>query len=234
MVIPAWNDAEFLAACLAALSTQTRAADEIIVVDNASTDETALVARAAGARVVYEPRRGIPAATAAGFDAAHGQILARLDADSLPSSDWLERVHAQLGAAHEPSLLTGPGEFYGAGRLTCWLGTNIYIRGYFWSMGLLLGHPPAFGSNFAMHAVTWEGVRARVHRRVRKVHDDLDLSIQLEPSVTVIYDRTLRVGISARPFDTPRGLTRRMWWAWLTIRLNWKEESLLRRRRLWR
>jgi glycosyltransferase involved in cell wall biosynthesis len=63
VVIPCRNDAEMLAACLDALAGQTRAADEIVVVDNASTDDSAAVARAAGARVVPEPRVGIARAT---------------------------------------------------------------------------------------------------------------------------------------------------------------------------
>lgn len=234
VVIPAWNDAEFLAVCLDALRRQSRAADEIIVVDNASSDTTASIAAANGARVVYEPRRGIPAATAAGFDAATGEILARLDADSIPPADWLERVHDHLSGAPERSLVTGRGEFYGAGPVVCWLGTNVYIRGYFWSMTLLLGHPPVFGSNFAMHASAWRAVRSRVHRSVRNVHDDLDLSFQLEPDMSITYDPTLRVGISARPFDTLGGLGKRIWWAWLTIRVNARDESLLRRRGRWR
>jgi len=44
VVIPVYNDAEFLRTCLRALSQQRRPADEVIVVDNASTDATAAIA----------------------------------------------------------------------------------------------------------------------------------------------------------------------------------------------
>ena len=47
VVIPTRNDADMLAVCLAALAGQTRPADEIVVVDNASTDNTAEVCAAA-------------------------------------------------------------------------------------------------------------------------------------------------------------------------------------------
>src|SRR4029453_8593816 len=50
VIVPSLNDADFLAVCLDALANQTRRADEVIVVDNGSTDATAEVAAAAGAR----------------------------------------------------------------------------------------------------------------------------------------------------------------------------------------
>jgi glycosyltransferase involved in cell wall biosynthesis len=70
VVIPVRDDAGHLRACLRALAGQTVAPDEIVVVDNASSDDTAEVARAAGARVVREPVVGIPAAACTGYDAA--------------------------------------------------------------------------------------------------------------------------------------------------------------------
>jgi glycosyltransferase involved in cell wall biosynthesis len=230
VVIPSWNDAVFLQTCLVALAGQTRPADEIVVVDNASTDATAAVALAAGARVIHEPLHGIWPAAAAGYDAATGDIIARLDADSIPPADWLAQIEARLAASPEVDVLTGPGDFYGGGRLAGFLGTKVYIGGYFWSIGLWLTHPPIFGSNFAMRRQVWLGTRDVVHRGRSDVHDDLDFSIHLDPSVTVAYDRTLRVGISARPFDSWRGLARRLNWAIRTLRLHWPEDSPVRRR----
>jgi glycosyltransferase involved in cell wall biosynthesis len=219
VVVPSWNDAAMLRECLAALAAQSRPADEIIVVDNASADETAAVARAAGATVVVEPRRGVWPATIAGFDAARGDIIARLDADSVPPPDWLARVETILsgsGASVEPGdpwAVTGPGDFYGGNRLTRWVGEHVYIAGYFWFVGWLLGHPPLFGSNFALHRAGWTLLRPRIDPTLERIHDDLQLSFLLDPEMTVVYDRTLRVGVSARPFASLRGLGRRLDWA---------------------
>lgn len=233
VVIPSYNDSGMLARCLAALALQTRPADELIVVDNASTDDTAAVARAAGARVVPEALRGIFPATAAGFDEAlrgGADIIGRLDADSVPPADWIERIVGQFERDADLTALSGPGDFYGSTPFIHWAAENIYIGGYIWFVGWLLGHDPLFGSNLALRAGAWSRLRTSVHRDMREIHDDLDLSIHFEPDMVTRFDRNLRVGVSARPFESLSGLARRVEWAFSTLALNWRERSLLERR----
>ncbi|AGW40984.1 rhamnosyltransferase [Leifsonia xyli subsp. cynodontis DSM 46306] len=236
VVIPALDDAEMLSRCLADLAAQLRPADEIIVVDNGSGDDTAAVALAGGARLLEQSVRGIFPAAATGYDAASGDIIARLDADSRPPADWLLHIEAAFADSPETGVLTGPGVFYDGRVLVAGLGQLLYIGAYFWTMGIWLGHPPIFGSSFAMRRSVWWGVRERVHRSLREVHDDLDLAFHLDPGVAVRFDERLTVGISARPFSTWRGLGRRLRWAFGTLRLHLPDESPWRRweaRRRW-
>src|SRR5919108_1572098 len=78
VILPALDEAAAVAAALASFPAGT----DLLVVDNGSADATAAVARAAGARVVSEPRRGFGAACWAGVLASpHAQVVAFADAD---------------------------------------------------------------------------------------------------------------------------------------------------------
>jgi glycosyltransferase involved in cell wall biosynthesis len=77
IILPCLDEADALPVVLAALP----AGWPVLVVDNGSTDGTAEVARALGARVVIEPRRGYGAAVHAGLEAAESELVAVLDGD---------------------------------------------------------------------------------------------------------------------------------------------------------
>jgi glycosyltransferase involved in cell wall biosynthesis len=79
-IIPAWNEAATVGAVIYA-ALDARSVDEVIVVDNASTDDTAAVARAHGARVVPEPIAGKGQAMQAGVAATEADVIVFLDAD---------------------------------------------------------------------------------------------------------------------------------------------------------
>lgn len=80
-IIPAWNEAATVGAVVYA-ALDARTVDEVVVVDNASTDDTAAVAAAHGARVVHEPTPGKGEALRAGVAATpEAEILVFLDAD---------------------------------------------------------------------------------------------------------------------------------------------------------
>ncbi|MGI3783585.1 MAG: glycosyltransferase family 2 protein [Janthinobacterium lividum] len=108
VVVPAHNEADGLAATLAALRAQdVDATYEVLVVDNASTDSTAEIARSYGVQVVGEPRRGVCQARQTGVDAARGEIIASTDADTVPSPDWLRRLDATFRG--DPALVAVAG-----------------------------------------------------------------------------------------------------------------------------
>lgn len=223
VVIPCRDDAQLLAACLDALAAQTRPADQVIVVDNDSSDDSAAVARAAGATVAFEPRVGIWPAAAHGYDLADADIIARIDADSRPHPDWVERIERAFVEDPTLGVLTGGAEFYGVGRLRAYLGAHWYIGGGRVWVGAWLGIPLVFGSNFAMRREIWRRVRTRVKRDHPRIHDDLDLTIHLRASDNVRWDRTLTMPVSGRPFSSPGALLRRVWRVIPTFAASWPD-----------
>jgi glycosyltransferase involved in cell wall biosynthesis len=94
VVIPVYNGAATLSAGLRALQEQTRPPDEIIVVDDGSTDGSTDIARGFGIRVISQPNAGSAAARNRGAQAARGDILLFTDADCAPAPDWVERMAA--------------------------------------------------------------------------------------------------------------------------------------------
>lgn len=208
VVIPVLDDAAQLAVCLASLAAQTLPPTEVVVVDNGSTDDSAAVARAAGARVVTEPLRGIGSAASRGYDAASGALVARVDSDSVLPPTWLARAVARFD---DPlvTAVTGPGRFRGLGAVAEVFWDVVYMRAYFALMTGMLARPPLFGSNMVMRRAAWLAVRHRVHRDDPDVHDDVDLSIQFDPTWRTVFDPTLVVSVSGDPVRDVRGLARR-------------------------
>lgn len=96
VVIPAYNEAESVGEVVSRLR-QLKPAAEIIVVDDGSSDDTAKVALAAGAKVLRQPyNKGNGAAVKAGVRAAHGDVILMLDADGQHSADDIDSLLDQI------------------------------------------------------------------------------------------------------------------------------------------
>ncbi len=230
LVIPVYNEAEALTACLEAVAQQTVAPFEVIVVDNNSTDGSVAVAQSyTFVRLVHESKQGVTHARTAGFDAARGDIIARIDADSVLPVDWLEHITDFYGQPNQNAAFTGGAYFYNVRlpQAVAWL----YNLLAFDLNHLLIGHVTLWGSNMAMTKAQWRQVRNLVCDRA-DMHEDLDLAIHLhELGYHIHYDRNFRIGAQLRRVRSnrhelweylqwwPRTLRRhakRNWWlAWL-------------------
>jgi len=99
VVIPCLNEAETISECVGrarAVLAESSLDGEVIVVDNGSTDGSGDLARAAGATVVEEPRRGYGSAYLAGLDAASGEYIVMVDADLTYDFEEIPRFVAAL------------------------------------------------------------------------------------------------------------------------------------------
>ena len=93
VVIPAYNAGKYLDICLTSVLNQTRKPDEIIVVDDGSTDNTVSIAEKYGCRILMcETNRGIGFARYFGAKSANGDYVAFLSADDAYSPDFIASV----------------------------------------------------------------------------------------------------------------------------------------------
>ncbi len=109
VIVPVYNGAKFLGACLDALSAQRTAIlgvhgvraqsprpYEVIVVDDGSADGSAEIAAQHGVIVIHQDHAGVATARNRGAQQARGQLLLFTDADCEPLPDWVEQMVASF------------------------------------------------------------------------------------------------------------------------------------------
>ena len=199
LVIPAYNEEYHLRRTLQAITKQTIKPFEVIVVDNNSTDDTATIARSFPfVKVLSEPQRGVAHARNAGFNAARGDIIAKIDAKTRIEPDWIARLD-QIFADKSVGAVSGSAHFYDVALWRIIDKVDWHIRAW-----IARHMRPMFlwGINMAVRRSAWEIVSARVCESGR-FHEDLDLAVHLsEAGQEVIYKSDLHVNTSARRIDT--------------------------------
>src|SRR3989344_7510783 len=109
IVVPALNEARYIADTLDSIKRQDFTGSwEVIVVDNASTDNTAIIAERLGARVVKETRLGICYARQKGTELAQGEIVISTDADTVFKNNWLTNIDKAFQANKNCVAVAGP------------------------------------------------------------------------------------------------------------------------------
>jgi len=148
VIVCAHNEARWLAACLHSVLAQTRLPDDVLVVNNASSDGTRAVAdRIPGVRVVDEPRKGLVQARETGRRQTMSDVLAYLDADCRAPLTWLEHVARRFASDSRLVALSGPYRYYDWDRVGCAL-----VRAYDFTLApttqLVVKHMLGIGTIF--------------------------------------------------------------------------------------
>jgi glycosyltransferase involved in cell wall biosynthesis len=135
VIVCAHNEERFIAPCLHSLLAQTRQPDEILLINNASSDRTGAVAAAVpGVRVIDEPRKGLVVARERGRREARGQLLVYVDADCRAPLTWLERIANRFESDTALMVQSGNYRFYAAHwysaiETTSWLAVKCRLNG---------------------------------------------------------------------------------------------------------
>lgn len=191
IVIPVYNEAETIGRCLEAISRQTMRPLEVIVVDNNSTDQTALIVRQYPfATLLHELRQGVVHARNRGFDAARGEVIGRIDADTIVPENWVQTVAALM--AHENiGAVTGSTAYYRIAA-ACFVGSSDMLLRRI--VARLLGPATALqGANTAVAARAWRHARGQTCN-TSGLHEDFDLGIHIRRAgYRTAYVHALRV-----------------------------------------
>lgn len=202
VIVPAYNEADTIRRCLDHLIAQTRHVDEIIVVDNSSTDATAAIVdefaeHNDNVRRIVEPRPGVIPARNCGFDSATSDIIAKTDADSFVREDWAERIvtffDSEEGQAYDG--LTGV--------VLTWDGPSraLQHRLVTLTLGALADGGKIgglSGPNYAIRQVAWKQVRDSL-RSDPDIWEELDLSLALSDwGLMMYFDPRVQVDTSCR------------------------------------
>jgi len=195
IVIPVYNEQRHLKACLDAIAAQTVKPDEVIVVDNNSTDKSVEITQSYPfVKLLHEKKQGVVFARDKGFNAAKSDIIGRIDGDTRLPKDWVKRViDFYQNPAHSGHALTGGGYFYNVRmpRYNGWVLSQMAFR----MNRFLIGHYILWGSNMAFTKEMWTKVKNKVCHD-NYIHEDLDLAIHLHRiGYQVNYEAYLRVGV---------------------------------------
>jgi len=163
VIVCAHNEARYLPACLHSVLAQSRTPDELLVINNASSDGTPFLAsQIPHVRVVDEARKGLVVARETGRRHASGDLLIYLDADCRAPLTWLARIERRFDRDAALVALSGPYRYYDWD----WTGRAL-IRAYDFTLApatqLLVKHllrigTIFYGGNFAVRKEALERI----------------------------------------------------------------------------
>ncbi len=199
IVIPVYNEEEQLADCLRAIAKQSVTPYEVIVVDNNSTDNTVAVAwQFPFVKVVHEPRQGVVHARTTGFNAASGDIIARIDGDTLVPADWIASIK-RIFENETIDAVSGVALYYNVALSWVFNAIDLFFRRRLARQ--LKNRVCLYGANMAMRKTAWQKVRKHLCNS-GGMHEDYDIAIHLqEHGGKVIFDERLKAHVSSRRID---------------------------------
>jgi 4,4'-diaponeurosporenoate glycosyltransferase len=192
IVVPARNEADALPHLLPALTEQLRSGDELVVVDDHSSDATSDVAARLGVRILTPPVLpdgwlGKPHACWHGARSTDAPILLFVDADVHPAPDLLDRVAGACAAA--PSTVVSMQPWHQTGRWVEQASLLANITALMGTGGFTIGGPKvattmAFGPVLAIDRSTYETVGG--HASVRTMHTE-DIGLARVVGRSILY-----------------------------------------------
>ena len=163
----------------------------------ASTDKTAEVAHAQGARVVSQPIKGLTHARQAGFDATRGAFVAYIDADTHVPPDWFDKAERIIAEHPDIVALSGPRRYSGATLWRRWVLNGMWAPAPFTyrTAGYMI-----LGGNFIAQRDAILKIGG-FNQNIEFYGEDTDLARRLSKVGKVLFRMDFYVYASARRFE---------------------------------
>lgn len=193
VVIPAFNEEDYLGQALESLLAQDYKGNfEIVVVDNNSSDSTQTLAKSYGVRVVTEKHPGVCWARQKGTKAAKGEIVISTDADTTFSPDWLSNIDRAFDKQNVVAV-AGPCKFVDP---PYWGALYPYLLfGLISSTSKIFGRPLYItATNIAFRKSAWTGYNTKVTQG----GDELDLLRKLKKQGKIVFNNSNPTFTSSR------------------------------------
>ena len=200
IIIPVYNEADTLRDCLDAISLMKIKPLEVIVVDNNSYDDTFDIAESYSfVKAVKEQKQGVVYARTKGFNLAHGDIIARIDADTILPADWIKNLK-KIFKDDTLAATSGVADYYNVAYSNIFNAIDIHFRRKLAKE--LEGKMYLWGANMAIRKDAWNKVKAKLCFE-KNIHEDYDLAIHLqELGMKVSFDERITAKVSSRRIDT--------------------------------
>lgn len=199
LVIPAYNEEKYIWSCLEyALRHAGRYIDEIIVIDNASTDATKKIAEIyPGVRVITEHNKWLTFARHRGHQEAKWDILAFIDADTRMPAWWAKKIEQHFESHQDIWFVSGPYTYYDLP----WhkqIGNRLYRRILAYPSYLLTWYLWV-GGNFAIKKSVLDKING-FDTKIVFYGEDTDIARRASKASTAKFDLNLAMPTSARRF----------------------------------
>lgn len=213
IIIPAYNEQDCIEQCLDSCFAQSVLPDEVLVVNNRSTDQTKKVVTQYRRKHHYaklirlidqSEKQGIIPTRNAGFKAARYDVMGRIDADCILDPRWVETVKA-LFSDEGVSAATGPVAYHDMPGQRVGFKVDKEIRRAL--NRIAKDHKFLFGSNMALARSAWLQIQDAASEDPQdQLHEDVDLALCLfEKDLKIVYSSAMIAGMSARRLeDNPR------------------------------
>lgn len=200
IIIPVYNEENYLSACLDSIAAQSVKPLEVIVVDNNSTDSSMRIAKKYPfVKILSELSQHQSFAQYKGFKAAKGDVFGRIDADTILPENWCEKLLSSFLNSPDTLAVTGSGKPY---DFTLKKPAKFILDKYYIIAYRLAGHTMMWGSNCAFRKEAWSSIKNDL-KPAKDIWEDYDLAFCIGKQGKIVLRDDIEVTTSFRAVHKP-------------------------------